>query len=394
MRVERLRLRDFRTYAAADVLLGPSLTVVHGANGAGKTNLLEGLYFGCTGRSCRTTNERDVVRFGAGAARVEVDTRDRDGAHELSAGFQPGEPKRLRVDGAPVERLSDSPARPLVSVFLPDRLELVKGAPSLRRAHLDQLVAALWPARAGTRAQYSRALAQRNALLGRVRGGGGGARAPGAGDAELARGGVALRDDRAAAAARVAERFPPLAAELGLAGAAEVRYRPRTKAPDAAALVAELAERRTSDLERGFTQHGPHRDDLVLLRDGRELKAFGSQGEQRLALLALLLAERAELADERGAPPQMLLDDVMSELDADRRGLLVARLDDGGQAVVTTTDLGHVPGGGGPEMVRLRVIPGVGVEEETPAATDARTTGSGAGAAPAPGDVLSAPEAA
>src|SRR3979409_441786 len=156
MRVERLRLRDFRTSAAAEVALGPALTVVHGPNGAGKTNLLEALYFGCTARSCRTTNERDVVRFDAGAARVEVDVRDRDGAHALSVGFQPGEPKRVRVDGAPVERLADSPARPLVSVFLPDRLELLKGAPTLRRAHLDQLVTALWPARAATRASYTR----------------------------------------------------------------------------------------------------------------------------------------------------------------------------------------------------------------------------------------------
>src|SRR4051812_20200986 len=260
MRVERLRLRDFRTYAAADVLLGPSLTVVHGANGAGKTNLLEGLYFGCTGRSCRTTNERDVVRFGARPARVEVDARDRDGAHELSAGFQPGEPKRLRVDGAPVERLADSPARPLVSVFLPDRLELVKGTPSLRRAHLDQLVAALWPARSATRSSYTRALAQRNALLSRVRGGRVAEAALDAWDAELARWGVALRDDRAAAVERVAAAFPQQAAELGLAGDAELRYRPRTKAATAQELCAELAERRASDLERGFTQHGPHRD--------------------------------------------------------------------------------------------------------------------------------------
>ena len=114
-----------------------------------------------------------------------------------------------------------------------------------------------------------------------------------------------------------------------------------------AELAAELLERRASDLERGFTQHGPHRDELLLLRDGRELKSFGSQGEQRLALLALLLAERAVLTEERGAPPLMLLDDVMSELDADRRGMLIARLDDGGQAVVTTTDLGHVPGARG-----------------------------------------------
>jgi DNA replication and repair protein RecF len=364
VRVERLRLRDFRTYAAADVTIGPGLTVLHGPNGAGKTNILEALYFGCTSRSCRTANEREVVRFDAPAARVEVDTRDRDGdAHTLSVGFQPGEPKRLKVDGAPVERLTDSPARPLVSVFLPDRLELVKGAPSLRRAHLDQLVAALWPARAATRAQYSRALAQRNALLGRVRAGRVGEGALDAWDAELARWGVALRDDRASAVDRVAARFPELAGELGLAGAGELRYRPRSRAEDAAGLAAELAERRASDLDRGFTQHGPHRDDLLLVRDGRELKAYGSQGEQRLALLALLLAERAELADERGAPPLMLLDDVMSELDADRRGLLVARLDDGGQAVVTTTDLAHVPGGTATGVTRLKVSPGTVLQE-------------------------------
>ncbi|HEV7752183.1 MAG TPA: DNA replication and repair protein RecF [Baekduia sp.] len=358
MRVERLRLRDFRTYAAAEVAVGPGLTVVHGPNGAGKTNLLEALYFGCTARSCRTTNERDVVRFDAQAARVEVDVSDRDGAHELSVGFQPGEPKRLRVDGAPVERLTDSPARPLVSVFLPDRLELVKGAPSLRRSHLDQLVTAMWPARAATRAAYSRALAQRNALLSRIRAGRVGPQALDTWDAELARWGIALRDDRAAAVARVAEGFPRQATDLGLAGAAELRYRPRTRAADAAELTAELESRRQSDLDRGFTQHGPHRDDLLLLRDGRELKSFGSQGEQRLALLALLLAERDVLTAERGAPPLLLLDDVMSELDADRRGLLVARLDDGGQSVVTTTDLGHVPGADAAGVVRLAVVPG------------------------------------
>jgi DNA replication and repair protein RecF len=358
VKVERLRLRDFRTYANADVAIGPALTVVHGSNGAGKTNLLEGLYFGCTGRSCRTTNERDVVRFDAGTARVEVEVSDRDGRHELSVGFQPGEPKRLRVDGAPVERLTDSPARPLVSVFLPDRLELVKGPPALRRSHLDQVVAALWPSRAATRSAYSRALAQRNALLGRVRGGRVGATALDAWDAELARHGIALRDDRAAALALVGEVFPAQAAELGLAGAAELRYRPRSSAVTPEELAGELAERRTSDVERGFTQHGPHRDDVAFLRDGRELRSFGSQGEQRLALLALLLAERTVLAAERGAPPLLLLDDVMSELDADRRALLVRRLDDGGQAVITTTDLAHVPGAGEAGVTRLAVAGG------------------------------------
>src|SRR5215213_4044552 len=113
MQVARLRLRDFRGYASAEVRLGPGLTVVHGRNGAGKTNLLEALYFGCTGRSCRTSNEREVLRFGAEAARVEVTAVDEDGRdHELSVGFQPGQPKRFRADGAPVERMLDVDVRP------------------------------------------------------------------------------------------------------------------------------------------------------------------------------------------------------------------------------------------------------------------------------------------
>jgi DNA replication and repair protein RecF len=379
VQVQRLRVRDFRTYAAADVPVGAGLTVLHGPNGAGKTNLLEALYFGCTARSCRTANEREVVRFDAPAARVEVDTVDGEGdRHALSVGFAPGEPKRIRVDGAPVERLTDSPARPLVSVFLPDRLELVKGAPTGRRAHLDQLVAALWPSRAANRAQYSRAIAQRNALLARIRSGRAGESSLDAWDAELARWGIALRDDRAAALERVGAAFPAVASELGLNGAAELRYRPCSRAETPEALAEELRERRASDLERGFTQHGPHRDDLLFQRDGRDLKAFGSQGEQRIALLALLLAERAVLAEERGAAPLMLLDDVMSELDADRRALLVARLDDGGQAIVTTTDLAHVPGGEAADVVRLRVSTGVVVREDD----DAPAAEEGSAASP------------
>jgi DNA replication and repair protein RecF len=361
--VRRLRVRDFRTYASADVAFGARLTVVHGRNGAGKTNLLEALYFGCTGRSCRTSDERQLVRFGQSATRVEVEVEGRDGMHDLSVGFQPGEPKRIRVDGVAVEALAGHPSRPLVSVFLPDRLELIKGPPSLRRAHLDQLVAALWPGRAANRRAYSQALAQRNALLGRVRAGAVGREALRTWDLELARHGIALRDDRAQAAGAVADGVAVIAGELGLDGPVELCYRPRTKAADAAGLAAELAERAGSDLERGFTTHGPHRDDLALLRDRRDLRIYGSQGEQRLGLLALLLAERGVLEAERGAPPLMLLDDVMSELDADRRGRLIERLRAGGQAVITTTDLAHVPDAEEPGVERLAIADGAVLAE-------------------------------
>jgi DNA replication and repair protein RecF len=355
----RLRLRDFRSYASADVELGAGLTVVHGGNGAGKTNLVEALYFGCTGRSCRTSNEREVVRFDAPTMRVEVELLDDAGhAHALAVGLTPGETKRLQADGVTVERLVDVQARPLVCVFMPDRLELVKGPPALRRSHVDQVIAASWPARAATRRAYGRALAQRNALLAGIRGGRASRSSLPAWDAELARHGIDLRADRAAVVDLLAPRFATLAGQLGLGPSAELRYKPRSRAADVAQLAAELADRTESDLERGFTGHGPHRDDLALLREGRDLRAYGSQGEQRLALLALLLAERETLAQTRGAVPLMILDDVMSELDLDRRALLAALLCERGQSVITTTELAHVPGAQDPAVARLAVAGG------------------------------------
>src|SRR5215218_8013241 len=369
MFVTCLRLRDFRSYDRADVALGRGLTVVHGRNGAGKTNLLEALYFGCTGRSCRTSNEREVVRFGASTARVEVDLRDSEGrSHELAVGFTPGETKRLQSDGVVVERLVDVEMRPLVCVFMPDRLELVKGPPALRRSHVDQVIAASWPARSATRRAYARALAQRNALLAGIRSGRAARDSLRAWDAELARHGIALRDDRAAVVDALAPRFAALSAALGLGEGGELRYRPRSRAADAAELAAELAERVDSDLERGFTGHGPHRDDVAFLRAGRELRAYGSQGEQRLALLALLLAERDTLAEARDTLPLMLLDDVMSELDPERRGMLADLLRGDGQSVITTTDLAHVPGAGAPNVTRLAVGGGAVLRDAAPIA--------------------------
>jgi DNA replication and repair protein RecF len=344
VRVTRLQLRDFRNYETADVEPGAGLTVVVGPNGAGKTNLLEGLFFGCTGQSPRTSSERELVRRGAPLTRVVLDTTEGAGSHRIEVGFEPGAAKRVRVDGAEVNSLAESEARPLASVFLPERLELLKGAPAGRRAHLDRVVAALWPARAATRAAYSRALAQRNALLGRIRSGQAGRGGLDAWDAELARQGVALMANRREAVAGLRSPFGRLAERLGLPGSAELSYRARSEATDPAGLAAELASRREADLERGFTAHGPHRDELALLLDGASLRIYGSQGQQRIALLALLFAERRVLAERRGRPPLMLLDDVMSELDGRRRGLLAELLMEEGQAVVTATETDQVPG--------------------------------------------------
>ena len=227
---------------------------------------------------------------------------------------------------------------------MPDRLTLVKGPPAARRSHLDGFVAALRPARAEARRRYARALAQRNALLSRIRKGQASPDSLDAWDTELAGAGIELIEVRSEAIEVLTPLFAQAAAELGLDRGAELTYRPRSSAADAAGLATELRERRESDLNRGFSGHGPHLDDVVLRHASRSLRQYGSQGQQRTALLALLFAERDALLAERTDPPMILLDDVMSELDPSRRERLCARLLEGsGQALITATESEHLP---------------------------------------------------
>jgi DNA replication and repair protein RecF len=166
-------------------------------------------------------------------------------------------------------------------------------------------------------------------------------------------------NDRREAVSTMTEPFQRISAALGLDGEPEISYRPRSKATTATELQAEVAAAVESDLERGFTGHGPHRDDVGTRRAGRDLRAYGSQGQQRLALLALLLAEREALAARRQTAPVMLLDDVMSELDRRRRRALVDLLRaSAGQAVITATDLEQIPCAEDDGLARLVVADG------------------------------------
>jgi len=345
VRVARLVPHSFRNLADAAIDLGPGLTVLHGPNGAGKTNVLEATFFALTGRSCRTRREREAIAFGADLARVEARLDpDGDEAGEsisMLASVSSGAERRRLVDGAPAQP-GDDLRRPAISLFMPDRLALVKGPPAPRRAHLDRLAGALHPARAELAREYGRALAQRNSLLARVRRGGD----PGgldAWDRTLAERALPLVAARADAAAALGDPFAGAASELGLAGGGTITYRPRTAGLDVEGIMAELGARREGDLARGFTGFGPHRDDVEITFEGRSLRRYGSQGQQRLGLLALLFAEREALRAARRQLPLLLLDDVMSELDPDRRARLVAMLDDGGQTLITATEIEHVP---------------------------------------------------
>jgi DNA replication and repair protein RecF len=330
--------RGFRNLADSRVELADGIVVVHGANGAGKTNLLEAVYFGLTGRSFRAGADRDMIRFDRDGARVELELGR--GPTLLAALDRSGERRHL-LDGGPLS--GDPGERPLVSVFHPDRLQLVKGPPAHRRAHLDRLCGAIWPARADLRSRFGRTLAQRNALVSRIRTGLGGADSLPSWDERLAAEAVPLVAARSEAVEVLVEPFSDLARRLGLPPA-EISYRPRGSG-ELEELIAELARRREQDLGRAYTSYGPQLDEVEIRIGGRPLRRFGSQGQQRLALLALLLTERAALMEAGRSAPLMLLDDVMSELDPEHRRLLAGLLEDG-QALVTATEPGHVPATG------------------------------------------------
>jgi DNA replication and repair protein RecF len=340
--VALLETRGFRNLDRTRVELDEGITVVHGPNGSGKTNLVEALCVGLTGSSWRTRTDRELVRFGDRLARAEATVVDGGDSRRFVASIVPGEGRHHRLNGAAVGS-AEAALRPAVALFSPDRMSLVKGPPSERRRHLDRFVAAVWPSRVDLRRRYGRALAQRNALVARIRGGAASRDALGAWDAELASVAAELVEARNDAVARLAAPFGSLAGELGLEGEATLGYRPRTGIADAGEIERQLAERRDADVHRGYSTHGPHLDEVELALDGRALRRFGSQGQQRAALLALTFAEREALLAARGVAPLMLLDDVMSELDSDRRGLLVDRLRAGGQALITATETAHVP---------------------------------------------------
>ena len=331
--LERLRLE-----------LDAGIVSLIGPNGAGKTNFLEALYFALTGRSFRTGDRRDLIPFGAPLARAEARVRGEDGIERtLMASVSRSEGRRHLLDGNPADPATLARHRPPVAVFSPDRLTLVKGPPGERRAHLDGFLAARWPSRSELRRRYGQALAQRNALIARVAGGSGDAAELDTWDSSLAEIAAALTEARSQAVDELAPGFTTAAEELGLGAGATLEYAPRA-AGCAADVRRGLAERRDADLRLGRSSWGPHLDELKLsAAQGRSLRRYGSQGEQRAGLLALIFAEREALMEARRVTPLLLLDDVMSELDPERRERLVDRLARGGQTVITAASADSVP---------------------------------------------------
>ena len=336
-----LRLVNFRNYADATALLAPGLNIIAGENAQGKTNLLEAISFAVTGSTTRTARETEAVRWGADFARVEARVALDDTADErkIAIGYAPGEKKRITVDGAPTGSLTEyaaGGAGARVITFFPDDIRIVKGAPADRREFLDGLLSSLRPSYARTVGEYAKAVGQRNQLLRRIRDGYSSERTLATWDRKVTELGKTVLEGRATAIQPLEEHFEDSLRVLYGSEKAGIRYG-YTATPEE--YSERLREAHSADIERGTTSLGPHRDDFEVLLGGINLTTFGSQGQQRLATLALKFAARDYVRGVVGQDPVLLFDDVMSELDERRREYLAEYFLESTQAVISTTNL-------------------------------------------------------
>jgi DNA replication and repair protein RecF len=372
--IGRLSLSGFRSYEQLEVEFPTGPQVLFGANAAGKTNLIEAIVVLGRGSSHRTSSDAELVSWGAPLARLEVELAQPGGEGKGPPGAtldvalaglgaeSVGSRKRVRVNGVARRASALAGSLPLV-LFAPEEMLLVSGSPSLRRAAIDGLAATRSRAYASSLATYARALQQRNSLLRQIRENLADPSELHYWDAIIVDEGGALVAERLELLAALAEPLAAAHREIAPAeGRLGLRY--ATNAPTSGsetprdALRRRLAETAEKELWNGATLVGPHRDDAVFELDGRDLAGFGSRGQQRTAILALKLAEVELLTSEESGPPLLLLDDVFSELDPERRAHLVRRIRDLPQAFVTTTALEDLD----PELVAestaWRVVPG------------------------------------
>ncbi len=362
MVIRQLKLHDYRNYPSVSFSPSEGITVFHGSNGAGKTNLLEAIHLCCLGRSHRTSQDRELIRQGNPSASVQVQVQRGDGRREVMVKLWSAQKraKQVFLNAKPAARIGELMGHINCVMFSPEDLELIKDGPSLRRRFMDMQLSQLRPAYFYALQKYVYTLNQRNALL-RAMAAPGGSKNP-AGqlevwDEQLAREGAIIVHHRRWFADILKEEaginyehICGLKEEVfnadysGVLSNAEKLYE---------GMLEGLYKSRRDDLRRCTTQFGPHRDDLVLTIKGRDMKNYASQGQMRTAALALRLSQLTLMKMESGEAPILLLDDVMSELDPKRRELLLRRIE-GVQAFVTCTDKSDLQGAKAQAVIEVK----------------------------------------
>ena len=351
MNIKRLELKNFRNYKDETIELPSGASVFLGQNAQGKTNILEAVYYAALGRSHRTSADMELLRWDEGEALLSLDFFRMSAENKLEFRFFRDSRRKIFRNGAPI-RMKDLVGTINVVLFSPEDLFLIKGAPAGRRRFLDMEISQADPSYFYDLAVYTRLLTQRNTLLKRVRDGEADESEIPLWDVQIVPRAVNLIKKRIDTVKKLDELASGTQREIsGGREKLSLRYELHGADGDMTKDLfswynEKLAESLRLDIVRGVTRFGPHRDDLAFFVNGTDLRAFGSQGQQRTGVLSLKLAELAFFKEETGEYPILLLDDVMSELDRDRREKLLSFIrGEKMQALITATDEAYFPSG-------------------------------------------------
>lgn len=347
--LQHLSVRNFRNLRRAELALPPDGMVVIGDNGHGKTNLLEAIYYFQLLRSMRGARDQDLIQFGADAFHLAADIRQdsRGTTQRVSAAFERRGRKKIALDGTEIRRLSSALGSLPSVVISPRDVQLVVGAPSERRRFLDIVLALTSHRYLAALQRYRSALSRRNAALRLAARGQGSDDTVAVWEPSLAESGALLLGERVAWMDRNAAEFQRIADSIGEPDRMTIRYMTSVanRGDAEAELALTLERKRQADMQRGLTHVGPHRDDVEITIGGRELRTFGSGGQQRTAAITLRLLEAATIRDHEGSDPVLLLDDPFAELDAARSGRILRLLHETmtGQTILTVPRASDIP---------------------------------------------------
>ena len=340
MRINKLKLSNFRNYEDQEIEFDKGTNIIYGDNAQGKTNIIEAIFVGSLGKSFRTNKEKELINVGAGPvpAQVEIDAQKKD--RKINVKYEINENKKFYINDIEVNKISDVLGNIYVVLFVPEDISILKNEPSRRRRFLNIMISQLRPAYVHVLNQYNKTLEQRNSYLKQIKFEGKPEDMLDVWDEQLVKLGIKIYNYRKEFIEKINEKIKSIHLKsTNNKENVKIIYNSNVKEEE---YLSKIKAGRKEDIQKGYTSIGVHRDDFETYINNQEISIYGSQGQKRTTIISLKLAEAEVIYDEIGERPVMLLDDFMSELDKKRIQGFLENIKNN-QVLITGTDSFSIP---------------------------------------------------